>query len=88
MQVTFYILVLVLLLQLLYVSTWEAEQSRGSVLPAPPCLHEGAEQCANGVERVAHPALQVGNRCYVFMEQLYSNSNRKPLGTIRATITY
>lgn len=56
------------------VCTWEVQLGCGSLFAASPCLHEGAEQCADGVQRVAHPTLQVGDWCNAFMQQLCGNT--------------
>lgn len=55
--------------------TWEVEQDRCSVLAALTRLHQGAEQCADGVQGVAHPTLQVRHWCNAFMEQLCNNTH-------------
>lgn len=56
-----------------WTSTWEV--GGGTIVAPPSRLHKGGEQSADGVQRVAHPALHVGDGCYAPVEQLWGIEN-------------
>ena len=56
--------------------TREVQACVGAFLSSASRLRQGAEQGADGVQRVAHPPLQVSGGGVAFMEQLWDNGEQ------------